>query len=57
MMSPEEIYAIMDGSAQFVEVITGQKTQLVDAGWSEAAAEQVVIEMLRMAPRAGSVSK
>lgn len=50
-MTPDEILALMDTTAQFVSAMTGTKAQLVNQGWSDAGAEQIVIEMLRMAPR------
>lgn len=36
----------MDATEQAVEAVTGMKNQLLNKGWSEAAAEQIVVGMM-----------
>lgn len=38
---------LMDECATYVAAVTGIKQQLLDAGWSDAAAEQIVIRAIQ----------
>lgn len=44
----QELLTAVDDSALAIASLTGIKAQLVDQGWSETSAEQLVIEMFRL---------
>lgn len=46
MMTPKEMLDLADAGAQMVELITGMKAQYIAAGWSEEAAETLVVAMM-----------
>lgn len=42
-MTAEEMARTMEDAAKGVEMFTGMKNQFINAGWTEASAEQLVI--------------
>lgn len=45
-MDPNQLLDILDQARDGVAALTGIKQQLIESGWEERAAEQVVIAML-----------
>lgn len=45
-MTPTELRQMMDATEEAVAAVTGIKNQLMHQGWSEAAAEQLVVGMM-----------
>lgn len=45
-MTPQEIRDMMDATADVVGALTGMKRQFIEQGWSELAAEQLVVGMM-----------
>jgi hypothetical protein len=42
-----ELMAFMDQIGQYVAMVTGMKNQLLSHGWSDAAAETIVVQALK----------
>lgn len=48
-MSPDDISKMIDAVSQYGELLSGMKNQLVNQGFSEDIAEQLVLEMIKKA--------
>ena len=46
-MNIKQFAEVMDGISTFVAHVTGMKSALMAAGWTEPAAEQLVINAIR----------
>jgi len=46
MTANESLMAILEQTADAVAAITGMKKQLIDQGWSEEAAEKIIVHWI-----------